>query len=203
MLRPTIVAIVATMAATAALAADVEVRDYPVLRGVGFDRVEDYQVRLSPSALAVHGQLATRGQSVLDPMELESVMERASALVLSLAARHDLEPRECRHLPQLDVFQVPEWLLADRARFTHDVPPEIVLWGLYDPIIEQRGRAAILIIDHENPAYVETMLAHEIAHYWVDRLCWARTLGDDGDEEDFAKAVQVAYSRRYFGRAIQ
>ena len=199
MLKRAFLAIVATLAAPTALA--VAVQDYPVLRGIDFDHVEAYRVSVSSSNLPVRGRLAARSHSVLNAQELESVLERASVLVFTEAARHGLQPKECRHLPQLDVFQVPEWLLADRTRFTHDVPPEIVLWGLYDPIIEQHGRAAILVIDHEDQEYVETMLAHELAHYWVDRLCWGRTLGDG--EEDFAEAVQVAYSRRYFGRAIQ
>jgi hypothetical protein len=189
------------LAAPAALAFAVD--DYSVVRGYDFAILEDYRVELGAQMSGFHGTLARQRTSVLDGRSLERALTRASALIMDEASRRGLEFKECRSLEQLDIYQVPEWLLADRTRFSLDeIPPEVVLWGVYDPLYGQAGESAILVIDHKNPEYVETMLAHELAHYWVDRLCWTKTMGL-ATEEDLAYDVQAAYSREHFGRVIR
>ncbi len=189
-----------TLAAPAALAITVD--DYSVVRGYEFSIMEMYRDAGDPRLPSVHGTIARQHASILDRQRLERVLSRVKALVVDEAARRGLALDECRPLPQLDVYQVPEWLLADRSRFSHGVPPEIVLWGVYDPLVSQPGRAAIVVIDHGRADYVEPMMAHELVHYWVDRLCWDHGMGL-ADEEALADAIQVAYSERYHGRAIK
>ncbi len=198
---PTLSVLATLLAAPAALGFDFE--EYSVVRGYDFAVLEDYRVSLPGGISGFHGTLARQRGSVLDGASLERALARASTLTLEAASRRGLHPKECRSVPRLDIYQVPEWLLADRDRFFPDeIPPDVVLWGVYDPLYGEAGRAAILVIDHKNPEYVETMLAHELAHYWADRLCWVKTLGRSA-EEDLAGDVQAAYSRERFGRAIR
>lgn len=69
------------------------------------------------------------------------------------------------------------------------------IWGYYDPRRSKHGIDAISVTNHTFET-THIIFAHEIAHYWYERLCigfdWRSTTS-----EDFAKKIEEIYTSRY------
>jgi len=69
------------------------------------------------------------------------------------------------------------------------------IWGYFDPRWSRNGFDSISVTNHTFET-THIIFAHEIAHYWYDRLCvgfnWNST-----SSEDFAKKIEALYTERY------
>ena len=105
---------------------------------------------------------------------------------------------ECRPINTLELFYIDKSILNDRIRFSgftnNNINKNVVIWGLYDPIINQSKYAA-LVISNPGAKKAEETLAHELFHYWYDRFCWEAHI--IGTAEDAALNFQTFYEINY------
>ena len=87
-------------------------------------------------------------------------------------------------LEELEIYKINMALLNDSYRFSKWANQSTdLIWGLYDPRIEETGVASIMLTEHGS--YWDTIvLAHELSHYWYDRLSWKKIWSKD--DEQFA-----------------
>jgi hypothetical protein len=125
---------------------------------------------------------------VLDetPYEAEFVHEvvvDASAQLFAFLAEKELSvSSECRSM-DLNLHQLSMEVLNDRGRFNEWQPQNRVpsdssmnIWALYDPLFEDPSISSIYLTDHGSSNVGS--LAHELSHYWFDRLCIYRQWTD-------------------------
>lgn len=106
-----------------------------------------------------------------------------SKKVFEFAAAAGLPDKQCFFLEELEIYKISTKLLNDKSRFpksTNGLGKEI--WGLYDPRIDETGKASIMVTEHAD--WNEIILAHELSHYWYDRMCWKQTWSKS--DEQFA-----------------
>lgn len=65
-------------------------------------------------------------------------------------------------------------------------------WGLYDPRVLDLNVSSIILTDH-GLEWNQIVFAHELAHYWFDRLCWDKKWR--GTPESFAQQFEIYYSQ--------
>ena len=131
---------------------------------------------------------------------IEHMIHRSSLLMNDFLRKQGIKVRDCRGEPyNLIVIVVSREVLEDRRRF-----PEFfgendsallrgqTLYGYYDSTLEIANNSTILITDI-NPYLNEEVLAHELAHYWWDRLCLAKHF--KGSSEDFAQTFHQYYMK--------
>jgi hypothetical protein len=91
----------------------------------------------------------------------------------------------------LEIYEVTVPTLNNPNRFNlwqANTPGVDEIWALYDNRARQPGLDAIVITNHYG--YNELNLAHELAHYWIDRFCLN---GKVGSEERFISAFESFY----------
>ncbi len=90
----------------------------------------------------------------------------------------------CRPVEHIDVYIVAANVIDDRRRFDLGPrQPEGALWGVCSPHGGAADTVAITVRDL-GPADTATVVGHELAHHWHDRLCLP------GDTEAFAQAFE-------------
>jgi hypothetical protein len=72
------------------------------------------------------------------------------------------------------------------------------IWGYYDPRGSRAGTDAISVANHTYGT-THVIFAHEVAHYWYDRLCSAAN-ARSGTSEEFAKRIEEIYTKTLNGR---
>ena len=144
--------------------------------------------------------LSTLGSNgVYSPEFVRGVIDAASRKLFRFLKYKDIPiSYECRYV-ELKVHHITSSILNDTNRFSEWRPAnrvssnqKYILWALFDPVFEEPRTSAIYLTDNGRGRN-EGSLAHELAHYWYDRLCvynhW--NLGT----EEFAVQFQEYYSR--------
>ena len=130
---------------------------------------------------------------------IKDVLSVSSKLIPSYIKEYGFSSTRCIITPErLDIYYINSKTLGDSRRF-NQVPsgnrstynPKESLWALYDPLPKDLETSAIYITDRLNNN--EVMLAHEISHYWYDRLCIS--VKNSIDTESFAKEFERYYER--------
>jgi hypothetical protein len=108
---------------------------------------------------------------------------------------------ECR-TTDLNLHQLSMEVLNDRGRFNewpeqNGLPQETTqsIWALYDPLFEDPAVASIYLTDHGSQNV--SSLAHELSHYWFDRLCIYRqwTEGTEAFAVEFERWYRAGSSK--------
>ncbi len=125
---------------------------------------------------------------------LQRAIQVASELSLDYIHEHYRE--SCDTKDTLEVFEVsfeelnvPGYIVsADQKGFGS-------IWGYYDPRRTKTGIDAIFATFHTAET-THIIYAHEVAHYWYERLCVAFDWKSSTSEE-FAKKMEELYTQRY------
>tara|TARA_A200000159_G_C7338331_1_gene346019 strand:- start:6655 stop:7302 length:648 start_codon:yes stop_codon:yes gene_type:complete len=132
------------------------------------------------------------------PSRVIKVMERSSSIINSYLSRRGFRTSDCRgERYNLNIFVVNKSLLQQRGRFKSYFNANMVgavLYGYYDSTPEIKYNSTILVANIARSLNDE-ILAHEIAHYWWDRLCIASFTKETS--EDFARSFQLYYREYY------
>lgn len=129
---------------------------------------------------------------------VKRVMKRSSSILNSYLLKRGFSASDCRgNKYNLNIFIVSKTLLQQKGRFKSYFKPNMVdavLYGYYDSTPEVKYNSTILVANIRE-SLNEEILAHEIAHYWWDRLCIASFTKETS--EDFAELFQLYYREYY------
>jgi len=172
---------------------------------VSFDQnliLSDRSIDLSISHQSYRGTPVRTIQSAFPTHFVKSVVEKSSSIMTSYLRDRGVPTKDCRgHEYNLNIYIVTKYVLQDEERFRSFYLSRFgvstlvghTLYGYYDSTPEIKNNSTILITDigsHIN----EEVLAHELAHYWWDRLCVQPHVSDD--PEAFARDFQKYYMRK-------
>ena len=132
---------------------------------------------------------------------VEDMVKRTSVVMDSFLKERGVTITDCRGSRyNLIVTVVSKDILQDDVRFKEFYKTKFgveklvgrTLYGYYDSTPEVANNSSILITDMG--AYLnEEVLAHELAHYWWDRMCIGAKVS--GTSEAFAQAFDSYYLR--------
>ena len=132
---------------------------------------------------------------------VESTAKKSSRLMNKFLRNKGIEVNDCRGIKyNLNIYVVKKSVMQDHKRFGpfyiekygQETLVGEALYGFYDSTPEKDNDSTILITDMGN-IWNEEVLAHEMGHYWWDRLCLAAHLNDD--PELFAQDFHKYYMR--------
>ena len=136
-----------------------------------------------------------------DPEYVQQIFNKTSVLLNSFLKTKGVTRQECRGTSyNLNIIVVSKKVLQDKVRFrgfyqayfgTANLDGR-VLYGYYDSTKEVPNNSTILVTDI-TPWLNEEVLAHELAHYWWDRLCLVSNFNISS--EQFAQEFQSYYTR--------
>lgn len=72
------------------------------------------------------------------------------------------------------------------------------IWGYFDPRDSKVGFDSIVIANHTYKTN-HVIFAHEIAHYWYERLCISLN-SNATSSEDFARSIEAMYTTKLNGK---
>ena len=158
-------------------------------------------VKLALAYQAIHGKPIYTIYRSHDPQFVQQVFNKTSVLMDSFLKSKGINKRECRGSDyNLNILVVSRSVLQNKDRFrnfyqayfgTEDLDGR-VLYGYYDSTKEVPNNSTILVTDI-TPWLNEEVLAHELAHYWWDRLCLVSNFNISS--EQFAQEFQSYYTR--------
>jgi len=130
---------------------------------------------------------------IYDGIELSKLYFNKSVYVatrISLDTISDGYKTSCDSGAKLDIIQISFDDMNKPGSISSDEKVLGNLWGFFDPGDYYANRYTILIANHTEYSN-HTIVAHEVAHYWFERLC----VSDDrkSSSEDFAKYVELRY----------
>ena len=135
------------------------------------------------------------------PLFVEGMVKRTSDVMDLFLKEKGITLSDCRgYKYNLIVVVVSANILQDDARFRSFYKRKFgvaklegrTLWGYYDSTPEIANNSSILLTD-VSPYLNEQVLAHELAHYWWDRMCITSHVS--GTSEAFAQAFESYYMR--------
>lgn len=127
---------------------------------------------------------------------IRHVISDSYTLIKSYLSERGFSYKECREDYNLHIFIVDKSVLYTPSRFgkywASTGNPHNTLWAYYDSTLEIEKNSIILLanIYGENN---DALFAHEMSHYWYDRLCLGTQLS--GGSEKFAQSYQSYYER--------
>lgn len=109
-----------------------------------------------------------------------------------------ISTEDCRSNYNLGIFIIPNNIMYDKARFRdvykmNSVPTMNFIYGYYDPTFEVDRNSTIVVslLTRKDNA---KLLAHELSHYWWDRLCLSNSFSSS---ETFAHQVSEMYVQNW------
>ena len=135
------------------------------------------------------------------PRYVEEMIQKTSVVMDSFLKERGVTIEDCRGSKyNLIVTVVSNGVLQDNVRFRNFYKTKFgveklagrTLYGYYDSTPEIQNNSSILITDVGAKLNKE-VLAHELAHYWWDRMCVGAKVS--GTSEAFAQAFDQYYLR--------
>ncbi len=164
-------------------------------------RSDGRSVNLSLSHQSVQGIPSNVIYRSHPPQYVERVLAKTSRLMTSYLRSRGIVKQDCRGIGyNLNVIVINKDVLQSAPRFRdfylkrfgRTSVPGHTLYGYYDTTPEVENNSTILVTNIDT--YLnEEVLAHEIAHYWWDRLCLANYIS--GGSEAFAQSFDLYYMR--------
>lgn len=108
---------------------------------------------------------------------LKSELSNSSRLLFIYLNNEDIQYFDCKPQLMIQLYTVPVSSLND-GRFTawqkQSIGESLIthtVFGIYEPNTGIRNLSAILIATKQSAKDTKILIAHEISHYWYDRLC--------------------------------
>ncbi len=101
---------------------------------------------------------------------IKKEIAKASESIFEFARKNGLKEKSCASNIDLEIYQVKMSVL-NNSKF-ENYHGSSTVWGLYDPRVDEVTVSSIILTDHGNLQNRLT-LAHELSHYWFDRMCWS------------------------------
>lgn len=109
-----------------------------------------------------------------EPVIVHAQMTRVWALMEAFFEELGLPDVDCRSRFNLNIFIIARAQMFDEGRFLEYMRDanrmDIVIYAFYDTTPEVAGESAVILSSFDGKAD-EMSLAHEVAHYWFDRVC--------------------------------
>jgi hypothetical protein len=136
-----------------------------------------------------------------NPSYVEEMIKESSYLMNAFLTERGIKPTECRGRKyNIIIMLVSRIVLEDKARFQEFYRMKYgedrkgpTLLGFYDSTPAIENNSSIILTD-VGPYLNGQIFAHELAHYWWDRLCLPNQIS--GSSESFAQAFEAYYVRR-------
>lgn len=140
------------------------------------------------ASFSVKYQICSKDLDVPSEQEIVSTTQKVFDFASSLGLAHT----ECAPLEKLEIYKISTEMLNDRKRFSKWSNQSLgKIWGLYDPRLDETGIASIMLTEHGD--WDKVTLAHELSHYWYDRLCWNKNWSKS--DEQFALDFEKYFSK--------
>ena len=124
--------------------------------------------------------------------DIRPQLKRSTQLIFEFAKSRGYKGEQCVANSKLEIYDVKLETLNDPGRFpawTNASPNGII--GLYDPRINDYNTSSLILTGSSDKW--KLIFAHELSHYWYDRLCWNKY---DPDPERFAMDFERFYNSR-------
>jgi len=163
------------------------------------DRVLD----LSLSYQTRNAEIDNRLYRTHNPEHLSHVIKDSWGLMKQFLRSNNISYRDCRSDYNLNLFILNTSVMFDSERFEKFFADRnlssSVIYGYYDSTLEIEKNSVMLLTNvSENKN--DSIFAHEMAHYWWDRLCvanhWQTNYPIFNSSENFALRFQSYYEDR-------
>ena len=132
-----------------------------------------------------------------DPDHLVYLIEDSWNLLRQFMDEKNMSHEDCRQNYNINIFVLDRSIMYDTGRFSsyfnYKGRSDTILWAYYDTTAEVRANSAILLTDVDSRRN-DSIFAHELAHYWWDRMCLGRQWPDN--TEHFANQYERYYRER-------
>lgn len=152
-----------------------------------------FVVAYKQAEFTVNYQICSQDSDIPSKEELIATTQK----IFDFAAVSGLEPinKNCATtftLNKLEFYKISVAILNDKNRFPQWLNQGSPIWGLYDPRPTEKVVASIMLTE-QGDFWDKIILAHELSHFWYDKLCWNRawTKGD----EQFALDIEKYLSK--------
>jgi hypothetical protein len=160
-------------------------------------RLNDRSIDLSISYQVRHSNINDSLYESHNPEHIYYVINDTWVLLNQFLRSKNISSRDCRRDYNLNIFILGTEILFDserfRAFFVEKNRPSSVLYGYYDSTVEIEKNSVILLTN-VGRSRNDSVFAHELAHYWWDRLCIANHW--QYSSENFALRFQDYYEDR-------
>lgn len=130
----------------------------------------------------------------LSPLDIENDIQTITGILFDFMQSSSPKGKQCVANGRLEIYSVKPETLNQRGRFplTRNAGLGGELSGLYDPRVEVYNTSSLTLTNGGGKSENRVTLAHELAHYWYDRLCWGKFFPNP---EGFAKDFEKIYKR--------
>lgn len=148
----------------------------------------NFVVNYGRAPFSVNYQICSYDNNVPTEQDIINTTQKIFDFASSLGLSHT----ECVPLNNLEFYKVNMEILNDKKRFSKwSNQGAGQIWGLYDPRLDEVGVASIMLTEHGD--WNKITLAHELSHYWYDRLCWNKNWSKS--DEQFALDFEKYFSK--------
>jgi len=152
--------------------------------------------------LSRQSDLTNHSSSSHSKEHIRYVISSSYKLFRAYLSDRKVSGKDCRDNYNLHIFIVDKSVLYTPSRFEayfrQTGNPYNTLWAYYDSTAEIEKNSIILlanIVGQDNDA----LFAHELAHYWWDRMCLGNHFSDGS--ESLARSYQTYYEKNRPSRA--
>lgn len=130
------------------------------------------------------------GPLVSESYYQEAVKVASQLSLKEIQANHN---KSCDQKSKLDIFQVSFSELNTPNHIADNHSDLGSLWGIFDPHV--KGNKDMIVVANHTYYSTHVIVAHEIAHYWAERLC----ISDykNTSSEEFARTIERRYVDYY------
>lgn len=172
--------------------------DYPPLEGQTWKVCGEnsFSFNLDERELPVVYNYCSLNNSISLEFITKEIVETTSA-IFEFALSYGLSKEECAYNYKLEIYNVSMTTL-NSSKFV-DHKKGNVIWGVYDPRVDETIVSSIILTDHGTEQNRLT-LGHEMSHYWYDRMCWSGSWRekdkDLSSNETFAQRFERFYQKK-------
>jgi hypothetical protein len=144
------------------------------------------------SEISVRGQKVVISAYVVEGINVSkqyfdrSVYEASRLSLEQISRYHTIS---CDTKATVDVFQISFETMNTPGKITNSNPHIGSIWGYFDP--GYAGDNYTILVASHTLNSTHTVIAHEVAHYWFERLCVSDSRGTTS--EDFARVIEDKY----------
>ena len=134
--------------------------------------------------------------SAISPSHIKFMIKDSWLVLKQYLGSRGIPYNDCREDYNIHIFVLNRSVFYETDRFgtyfeTNNIRPTAIL-GWYDSTLEI-SKNSVIFISHISAESNDGLLAHELTHYWWDRMCLASHVRTD--TETFADAFQLYYER--------
>jgi hypothetical protein len=151
----------------------------------------EYIANYNGEALPINYRFCTVGSNITSD-NINKEIKKDTKAIFEYADALGYPGTQCVENSSLEIYDIKVETLNESGRFPQwvNASPNGI-WSLYDPRVKDYNTSSLMLTD-QGEEWNKITFAHELSHYWYDRLCWNK---HQPDPERFAMDFERFYLR--------